>query len=421
MVLEAFSQPGLMWFYIALIFYLSAHILANKYKNKLRGWIGEALVTRKLTKFCEIHGGQVLTDITLNYKGGTTQIDHILITTKGILVVETKNFSGLISGLEHWRNWNQKIRGKNYRFLNPIFQNKRHINAVRAVLDFIPEKKIQGVVAFGGDCEFKKGLPDGVIRKRGLNDFLDEFNFGLLSDDEVKSSATRLESKRYIANAQTDFEHQEYLERKNGKDNDYGSLQKNNSKNKGNSRQQKQVNKSKGKTGESTVSDVLTSYCLEHPFRVLNQVTLDCKDGNTRIDHILLTTRGILVIQTNPYTGWIFGRYNNKTWKQVIFRKKQEFQNPIMHNKKNISAVRTLLDFIPKEKIKGLVVFPKGARFKTKIPNGVIHINRLQSYLENFNYGLLSEDEISSCMNHLKNSRIVYNQETDFVHNNNLQ
>lgn len=55
-------------------------------------------------------------------EGKTSQIDHIVINKRGIFVIETKNYSGMIYGTENQLEWTQVLnygKVKNH-FYNPI-------------------------------------------------------------------------------------------------------------------------------------------------------------------------------------------------------------------------------------------------------------------------------------------------------------
>ncbi len=114
----------------------------------------------------------------------------------------------------------------------------------------------------------------------------------------------------------------------------------------GRKRKEKEENK-----GEAAVRKVLTNHCKESTAHILNNITLEFKDGTTQIDHILITKNGILVIETKHYSGWLFASEKQKQWTQVLFKVKNRFQNPILQNRKHILAVQKLLDFMPKDHI----------------------------------------------------------------------
>lgn len=66
-------------------------IILNANSSKIKGNKGERYVNSILK---EIPDSKVLRDIVLKSEFGTSQIDNILISSKGIFVIETKNYSG---------------------------------------------------------------------------------------------------------------------------------------------------------------------------------------------------------------------------------------------------------------------------------------------------------------------------------------
>lgn len=91
--------------------------------------------------------------------GGTTEIDVLLISSKGLVVFESKNYSGWILGTESERFWTQSLcdwGGDTHkeRFYNPIMQNQTHIKNLRALIGTsIP---LYSVIVFSERCELKR-------------------------------------------------------------------------------------------------------------------------------------------------------------------------------------------------------------------------------------------------------------------------
>lgn len=153
--------------------------------NIFKGWIGE-----KVAQFGMWSGldGQVyrrLHNVIIPAKGGTTQIDHVLVSVFGVFVVETKNMDGWIFGDEKAPKWTQCIYGKKYPFQNPLHQNYRHTQALAEHLGKPPEI-FHSVVFFIGDCEFKTPMPANVL-ERGICRYIQSFTREVLSTSEVKS------------------------------------------------------------------------------------------------------------------------------------------------------------------------------------------------------------------------------------------
>ena len=125
-------------------------------------------------------------------------------------------------------------------------------------------------------------------------------------------------------------------------------------------------------SSEVRVSRVLLSEFRPPDYHLMNHLTIQMPDGTTQIDHILVSRFGVFVIETKNYNGWVFADPTQKTWTQVLFRLRFKFQNPIFQNYRHVRAVRDLLDFLPSEVIRSVVVFTGGAEFKTPIPDGPI-------------------------------------------------
>ena len=62
-----------------------------------------------------------------------------------------------------------------------------------------------------------------------------------------------------------------------------------------------------------------------------------------QIDHVVVSRKGIFVLETKNYTGWIFGNENSQNWTQVIYKRKEKFYNPIWQNFDHIQALKEFL------------------------------------------------------------------------------
>lgn len=78
------------------------------------------------------------------------------------------------------------------------------------------------------------------------------------------------------------------------------------------------------------------------------------RDGKTsEIDVVMFHPKGLFVIESKNYSGWIFGNENHKQWTQTLPSRygeshKERFYNPIMQNATHIKAIRRHInDSIP--------------------------------------------------------------------------
>jgi hypothetical protein len=169
-------------------------------------------------------------------------------------------------------------------------------------------------------------------------------------------------------------------------------------------------------SGEALVSRVLLSHFCSPDYHLMNHVTLQMDDGTTQVDHILVSRFGVFVIETKDYNGWIFGHAADATWTQVLYRQKFRFQNPLFQNKRHVRAVRALLDFLPREAIKSVVVFSGDAEFKTDIPEGVTTLSQLPEYVRQQNDPVISRNRQQFCVGRLETARLAITGETDVEH-----
>jgi hypothetical protein len=99
--------------------------------------------------------------VTIPFRKGTTQIDHIVLSRYGIFVIETKYLSGRIEGGVEDNLWTTQ----RYLFQNPINQNAKHKQAVEEHAGIAPEFVHSIIVFVGDEVEFKNSLPTRAIAR----------------------------------------------------------------------------------------------------------------------------------------------------------------------------------------------------------------------------------------------------------------
>jgi restriction system protein len=177
---------------------------------------GEAHVSQAILKSCAGPNWHLLNNITLPTTDGTTQIDHILVSRYGIFVIETKDYSGWIFGDAKSSHWTQVLYRRKSKFQNPLHQNYKHIKAVQALLDFLPQDQIEGAVLFVGDAEFKSNRPEGIFSLDEFLAALGKLRDEVISENRLQFCVGRLECQRLALTQKTDVEHQQHLQKKFG-------------------------------------------------------------------------------------------------------------------------------------------------------------------------------------------------------------
>jgi restriction system protein len=146
-----------------------------------------------------------LHSVTIPTKGGTTQIDHVIVSRYGVFVVEAKNYNGWIFGSERDAQWTQSMFGKKSRFQNPLRQNHRHVAALAEFLG-LHEDRFHSVVMFWGDAEIKTKLPTNFLTE-GYTSYFKSKTAVLFSDEEVEQIVDAMEKGRLPATWKTHREH----------------------------------------------------------------------------------------------------------------------------------------------------------------------------------------------------------------------
>lgn len=161
-------------------------ILKLKYPE-IKGAIGEKYVNTALRRLGPQY--KVFHDLYVpNGKGGTAQIDHVVTSPYGIFVIETKHYNGWIFGDENQKNWTQVIYKRKEKFLNPIWQNKGHIQALKSYISNENLDAFYSIIAFSNQSTFKFQNPftsSQVIHIPQLDNVIKQRNQRRLSDSEL--------------------------------------------------------------------------------------------------------------------------------------------------------------------------------------------------------------------------------------------
>ena len=156
----------------------------------IKGWIGEKGTQFGMWLGLDSNVYRRIHNLILPAQGGTTQIDHVLVSVFGIFVIETKNMSGWIFGSERSPKWTQSLYGKKFQFQNPLHQNYRHTKALEEFLD-LPESCFHPIVFFIGECELKTDLPANVLT-RGLGNYIKSHSTQVFTPSEAGDIFSRL-------------------------------------------------------------------------------------------------------------------------------------------------------------------------------------------------------------------------------------
>lgn len=118
-----------------------------------------------------------------NGDDGEIQIDHLLLTSRGLLIVDIKNVVGIVFGGNKMQEWTVISEDRRFTFANPQPALYDRIAAVRDIVRQVP---VAGRVVFLDGAEFTKGVPELVA---GIDDLQAEFGEADKSVANVKVEA----------------------------------------------------------------------------------------------------------------------------------------------------------------------------------------------------------------------------------------
>jgi hypothetical protein len=111
-------------------------------------------------------------------------------------------------------------------------------------------------------------------------------------------------------------------------------------------------------------------------YEVLHDMLIpDGMDGHLHLDFLLLTQRGILVLDLREVPGMIFGGDQMNDWAVMTRTKRYSFSNPQGPLLDRVAAVRQLAGETP---VEGRVLFTARARFPKGRPKSVLMLDSLK-------------------------------------------
>jgi hypothetical protein len=100
----------------------------------------------------------------------------------------------------------------------------------------------------------------------------------------------------------------------------------------------------------------------------------------------------------------------------VLYRAKFRFQSPIRQNHRHVRAIQELLEFLPADVVRSVVVFTGDAEFKTTIPDGVFTLAALLAHIEGQAEEVMSINRVQFCVGRLETARLSITKATDVEH-----
>ena len=92
--------------------------------------------------------------------GGAFHVDYLLLTLRGVVVIDLRDVQGNIFGGDQMAEWTVMDGARRFTFTNPQSALYDRIAAVKAVAGDVP---VEGRIVFTGRGKFPKGLPKWTL------------------------------------------------------------------------------------------------------------------------------------------------------------------------------------------------------------------------------------------------------------------
>lgn len=102
--------------------------------------------------------------------GGNVHLDYVLLTTRGLVVLDIRDVRGNVFGSDQMNDWTVMARGRRFTFQNPQSALYDRIAAVRQHAG--PQSAVEGRIVFLRRAAFPKGLPRYTV---GIDSLISDF------------------------------------------------------------------------------------------------------------------------------------------------------------------------------------------------------------------------------------------------------
>ena len=142
-------------------------LIAFMSSPRFRGDIAESRVRRLLAAGLGKNLYTTFNDLVVPSGGGTTAIDHVIVSRFGIFVIESCFVRGWISGTAVQAQWRQHRWPRPRQFDNPVHRNRLQLEALQRLLDY-PARAFIPIVVLVGHKGVKTPMPETVVEPERL-------------------------------------------------------------------------------------------------------------------------------------------------------------------------------------------------------------------------------------------------------------
>lgn len=209
-IVTGLSNVGPAFLVIAIACALLLTLVFRASATRVASVVTAEIGKRRIRRTLQQRSRDVLDDFILpGAYGGLTKIDYAILTSGGIICIQTKHYNGIVFGDADEPQWTNVDGVHRRKFLNPMIQNEGRTKALKKVAPKVP---VANLVVFTGNVQFTSQLEKNVMHVRNLNSYIEKFVFGPCKIKDwdavwlnIKAAALTDEESRKDLSAQLSF------------------------------------------------------------------------------------------------------------------------------------------------------------------------------------------------------------------------
>ena len=176
------------WFVVIPLGILYLGFIIFSKTNFGKGWLGEYQVRRIIGKNNPNKSKYVINNLTFNDGTKSVQIDHLIISPSGLIVIETKNRVGNIYGKEDDLNWTvvYKYGKEKASMFNPVKQNEGHLKSLEKILSV--KAPMNSIIVFTKNADLREISTQStpVVYANSLKQYIKDYSVdSAISSEQV--------------------------------------------------------------------------------------------------------------------------------------------------------------------------------------------------------------------------------------------
>ena len=181
-VAAGLTNTGFAMFIIAVAIALLVTLVLRHSATHVARIVSRKIGRHRIGRILKARSASVLDDFLLpGAYGGLTHIDHAVLTSGGILCIQTRHYSGIVFGDAEEPQWTNVDGIHRRKFLNPLIQSAGRAKALQKLVPNVP---VANLVVFTGAVQFTSPPEKNVIHVRDLDTYIAKFEFGPCKIDD---------------------------------------------------------------------------------------------------------------------------------------------------------------------------------------------------------------------------------------------